>query len=86
MTDDYKRMLGSWAIQAIEHWREFRPDMVAELEAEGRLEQAAQEAEDKTFNEMQGLMNGPGKLQWEEAWQLTREKYLFLPPGDGYEP
>jgi hypothetical protein len=46
---------GSWAGQAIEHWREFRPDMVTELEAQGQLEQAAQEAEDKTFDEVRGL-------------------------------
>ena len=60
--------------------------MVADLKAEGRLEQAAQDAEDRTLIAMDDLMNGPGKLQWEEAWQLTREKYLFLPPGDRYEP
>ena len=77
---------GSWAGQAIEHWREFRPDMVAELEAQGMLEQAAQEADEKTFNEIRALMFGPGRIPEEEACQMTREKYLFLPPGDGYEP
>jgi hypothetical protein len=82
---DYKPILTGWGRQAIEHWREFRPDMVAELEAEGRLEQAALDAQEKTKDEVMDLVNGPAKMQFDEAFQMVREKYLFLLPGSGYQ-
>lgn len=71
---------------AEKHWREFRPQMVAELQAKGLLHQMLLEAEEKTKDEMatlraelmnQGLTADQAHRQ---AWEMVREKYLLLQP------
>jgi uncharacterized protein YggE len=68
------------------HWREFLPRMVHELEVTGRLHEMLLEAEEKTKDEMatlriqlmkQGLTADQAHRQ---AWEMVREKYILLPP------
>lgn len=81
------RFLTQYGLMAEKHWREFRPKMVAQLEAEGRLMEALWEAQETTLDEMETLTR---KLEREQrmtpeqaqatAWELIREKYILLPP------
>jgi hypothetical protein len=67
------------------HWREHCPRLVRELEAQGKLREALVEAQEQTAGEMirllrelhrQGLTS---QQAHDQAWELVREKYLFLP-------
>jgi hypothetical protein len=79
--------LTQYGLMAEKHWREFRPKMVAQMEAEGRLMEALWEAQETTLDEMEALTR---KLEKEQsmspdqaqtvAWELIREKYILLPP------
>lgn len=79
--------LTQYGLMAERHWREFLPQMVARLEAEGRLTEALWEAQEMTLEEMETLTR---KLEREQAmtvgqaqaaaWELVREKYILLPP------
>ena len=85
---DYRRMmpLTQYAFLAEKHWREFLPKMVAELEGKGNLRMMLQEAEERTATEMDELRRhflGQGltaEQAHQQAWELVRERYLFLPP------
>jgi hypothetical protein len=68
------------------HWREHRPRMVKELEAEGRLEAALLEAQEQTTRDLVRLIRdfrrqglSPQQAH-DQAWELVREKYILLPP------
>ena len=71
---------------AEKHWREFRPKMVKEMEAKGILQEMLLEAEEKTDDELTGLTlkfmkDGLTAQQaHDRAWEIVREKYIFLPP------
>lgn len=80
------KTLTPYDCQAEQHWREFCPKMVAELDAAGRLQEMLREAEEQTKKEMdrlcrqlmqQGLTVQQAQVQ---AWEVVRERYLFLPP------
>ncbi len=68
------------------HWREHCPQMVQELEAQGRLPAALLEAQERTLDEMESLMRHfrqqglTPQQTHDQAWELVREKYLLLPP------
>jgi hypothetical protein len=71
---------------AEKHWREFRPNMVRELQAKGLLHRMLLEAEEKTKDEMatlrlefmqQGLT---AQQAHDRAWEMARESYILLPP------
>ncbi|HRY49116.1 MAG TPA: hypothetical protein P5186_13795 [Candidatus Paceibacterota bacterium] len=68
------------------HWREFLPRMVAELEAKGLLSQMLREAEVKTALELdtlrrQFVQQGLTPPQaHDQAWEMVRERYILLPP------
>jgi hypothetical protein len=68
------------------HWREHRPRMVQELEAEGRLQAALLEAQEQTTRDMIRLIRDFRRQGWapqqahDQAWELVREKYVLLPP------
>lgn len=67
-----------WMSLARESWRENNPTLFKELNRSGKLGQALKQAAERTHEEMseleaQGLSN-------QEAWEMTREKYLLLPP------
>ena len=78
--------LTGYGLMAQRHWTEFCPQMVKDLEAQGRLEEALYEAQEATSEEMMELRS---KLQkqsltpqqaHDQAWELIREKYILLPP------
>ena len=62
------------------------PRMVAELEREGNLRVMLQEAEERTATEMDDLRRHflqqglSAEQAHQQAWELVRERYLFLPP------
>src|SRR5437667_5827910 len=78
--------LTQYGFLAEKHWREFLPKMVAELERNGKLRVMLQEAEERTATEMDELRRhflGQGltaEQAQQQAWELVRERYLFLPP------
>ena len=81
--------LTQYGRMAERHWREFRPKMVAELEAQGRLKEALFEAQETTKDEMMELTRRLQKEQGltpqqahDQAWEMIREKYILLPPED----
>ena len=79
--------LTGYGLMAKRHWTEFCPQMVKELEAKGRLEEALYEAQEATSEEMMELRSRLQKEQsltpqqaHDQAWELIREKYILLPP------
>ena len=69
-----------WVEQARAHWKEFRPGMFKEFEDAGILERELQTAATLTARDMDAFQ-GTG-LSWDEAWERTRNEYLFLPEED----
>ncbi len=71
---------------AEKHWREFRPNMVAEMEAKGVLQEMLLEAEEKTASEMHDLTmllqkrNLTAQQAHDQAWEIVRARYILLPP------
>jgi hypothetical protein len=80
------RPLTHYGRMAEKHWREVRPRMVAELEAQGRLHQMLLAAEDRTEVELDSLrrhfiQQGLTPQQaHDRAWEIVRERYIFLRP------
>ena len=78
--------LTQYGLMAQDHWREFCPKMVRELTAKGILKEMLLEAEEKTKDELsvlrRQLMNQGLTAQQahDQAWEMTREKYILLPP------
>ena len=71
---------------AEKHWREFRPRMVAELEATNQLHAMLLTAEEQTEMELDQLrrqliqQGATPQAAHDQAWEMVREKYIFLPP------
>ena len=57
------KQLSPLAEQAKAHWKEHRPQMYAELEKAGTLDQAAQRASDQTKEEMSQANRGRNELR-----------------------
>ena len=76
-----RQMHANWIAQAKEHWEEFQPTRYAELQQEGKLMQALTDAADRTQDEIETLM--AQGFSYNEAWEATREQYLFPPEEDG---
>ncbi len=72
--------LQNWVEQARAHWKEFLPGMFKEFEDAGILERELQTAAKLTAKDM-GAFQAAG-LSWDEAWERTRNEYLFLPEED----
>ena len=70
--------LNNWINQAREHWKEFQPTRYQELQKAGKLDAALTAAAEQTHQEMSQLESQG--FQNHEAWEMTREKYLFPPP------
>ena len=71
---------------AEKHWREFLPKMVANLEAKGTLHLMLLDAENNTEADLDSLRRHfiregltPQQAQ-DRAWEIVRERYIFLPP------
>jgi hypothetical protein len=78
--------LTQYGLMAEKHWREFRPRMVKNLEAHGRLQEALLEAEEKTKDEMYDLTTRlmaqglTAQQAHDQAWEMVREEYILLTP------
>ena len=66
-----------WQSQARASWKEHNPTLYKELNRSGKLGQALKEAAERTHAEMSDLEAAGHSNQ--DAWEMTREKYLFLP-------
>jgi len=70
---------------AEKHWREFRPNMVAEMEVKGILQEMLLEAEEKAASEMHDLtmqfqkQGLTAQQAHDRAWEMVRERYILLP-------
>ena len=71
---------------AEKHWRKHLPQMVATLEAEGRLHEVLQAVDEMTHFQMDLLRRRliqqgrtPPEAQ-ARAWGVVSEKFIFLPP------
>ena len=78
--------LTQYGLMAERHWREFRPTMVREMEAKGTLMETLFEVQESTADEMETLcrtLETEQKLTaqqaHDQAWEMIREKYIFLP-------
>ena len=80
------KTLTQYGRMAEQHWRQFLPKMVAELEAKGQLRPMLLEAEEKTESELDSLRRHliqeglTAQQAHSRAWEIVRERYLFLPP------
>ena len=78
--------LTRYARMAENHWRQFCPKLVAQLEASGQLHAMLLVAEEQTEAELDSLrrhfiQQGLTPQQaHDRAWEIVRERYLFLPP------
>lgn len=86
MTQTAPIILTQYGRMAEKHWREFRPKMVQELEATGKLQERLYEAQETTQSEMNDLtenliqqLYSPQQAET-TAWELIRERYILLPP------
>jgi len=69
------------AREAVNHWREHLPQRYKTLKQQGILFLRAQQAADKT-NKDHDILVDQG-MNWDQAWELVREKYIFLPEEEG---
>jgi hypothetical protein len=82
------RPLSHYGRLAEQHWREFLPKMVAELEAKGQLHAMLLDAEDRTEADMDSIRRHliQHRLSPEQAtqraWEIVRDRYIFLPRED----
>ena len=78
--------LTQYGRMAERHWREFLPKMVAELEAKGQLRAMLLEAQEQTAKELDSLRRHflqqglTAQQAQHRAWEIVRERYIFLPP------
>lgn len=76
--------LTQYGRMAENHWREYRPKMVREMEQKGILHQMLLEAEEKTKDEMAALrtqlmqQGSTAQQAQTQAWEMVREKYILL--------
>jgi hypothetical protein len=86
MTPTAPPVLTQYGLMAEKHWREFRPKMVKEMEAAGRLQEALYHAQEKTKDEIAQLtlqflqQNYTPDQAHRTAWEMVREQYILLPP------
>ncbi|MBX3742561.1 MAG: TnpV protein [Akkermansiaceae bacterium] len=86
-TEEYS--ITGYGMMAESHWREHRPKMVRELEAQGKLEEMLYDAQERTLDEMEAITE---RLETEQgltvqqahdqAWEIVRERYILLPEED----
>ena len=76
-------LLQNWKDLARAHWKEHLPNRYAALQKAGKLEASLDQAANQTYLETSQLEDAGMNPQ--EAWEMTREKYLLLPE-EGTEP
>ena len=67
----------NWMAQARAHWMEHQPRKYRRLLKTGKLELALTEAATATAEAIRALTTQGAT--WQEAWEATRELYLFPP-------
>ena len=78
--------LTQYGRMAEKHWREFRPNMVKQMEATGELQEMLYDAQEKTKDEMADLtqklirQNYTPDQAHRTAWEMVRERYILLTP------
>ena len=78
--------LTQYGRMAEKHWREFRPNMVKQMEATGELQAMLYDAQEKTKDEMADLtqklirQNYTPDQAHRTAWEMVRERYILLSP------
>ena len=88
MTQSAPITLTQYGRMAEKHWREFRPNMVKQMEATGELQEMLYEAQEKTKDEMADLTqklireNYTPDQAHRTAWEMVRERYILLTPED----
>ena len=70
--------LGSLGLQIKAHWKEHRPKMYAQLQREAKLEESVYAAQELTGETLYRL-TVEEKLPYDQAWELIREEWAFLP-------
>ena len=86
MTQSAPITLTQYGRMAEKHWREFRPNMVKQMEATGELQVVLYEAQEKTKDEMADLtqklirQNYTPDQAHRTAWEMVRERYILLTP------
>jgi len=73
-----------WVNQAKEHWKKYCPKLYAELQKTGVLHERAVEAAEQTENDLLDAVNNHG-VDYQAAWEVVRERYIFLPAEDDQE-
>ena len=76
MTETMERTALGEAI--LKHWRENCPQMVRDLERQGRLDQSVLEAQETTGDLLYELVSVK-KMNYQAAWELAAEEWA-LPP------
>ena len=78
--------LTQYGRMAEKHCREFRPNMVKQMEATGELQEMLYDAQEKTKDEMADLtqklirQNYTPDQAHRTAWEMVRERYILLTP------
>jgi hypothetical protein len=78
--------LTQYGLMAEKHWRQFLPRMTAHLEATGQLLSLLLASQERTEAEMDNLCRRfrrqglTAEQAHERAWEMVRERYIFLPP------
>ena len=86
MTQSAPITLTQYGRMAEKHWREFRPNMVKQMEATGELLEMLYDAQEKTKDEMADLTqklireNYTPDQAHRTAWEMVRERYILLTP------
>ena len=86
MTQTAPITLTQYGRMAEKHWREFRPNMVKQMEATGELQAMLYDAQEKTKDEMADLtqklirQNYTPDQAHRTAWEMVRERYILLSP------
>lgn len=65
------------------HWKQYRPKMYRGLEATGELDKAVYESQERTGEAMADLVEKG--MDWNQAWELIREEWAFLPAEEDEE-
>jgi hypothetical protein len=72
-------MLGlQYTQKALDHWREWRPKMYREMQADGTLNQRAQDASKEAARQVAALMEAGYQLH--EAEEVVLPELILLPP------
>ena len=82
---EYPPHLPAGAWDALAHWHKYRPQMYAELHANGKLHEMAIAADEATAEDEDAMHEAlmkqgyPSPIAFEMAREAVRERYVYLP-------